>query len=150
MADNWQSPTGASGTNWFNHTASYDENESSQAFIMTSGSSYLELTRADLFCDKIRFKLGTATPVALYVDIQVYYDGAYNACYNGIFTKDVWVEKNVVPGSPGQAKTVSKVKIQLTWAGSNQGKVFEMDFNQAVVQSVIPNMMKHYKNRRAA
>jgi len=152
MADNWQSPSGGSGNQWTNINLAYDDNEyTTYAYNMDgTGNFSLELTRAALLCDKVRYKFGLMFASTLNAIIHVYYDADYHEIYNGVVETGVWVNKWVVPTNPGEAKTVSKAKLILSWPPSNQGRVYEMNFNQAVVQSVIPNMMKHYKNMRAA
>jgi len=144
----WVSPTGGSGTDWTDVANAYDENVSSFAYVAaaTGWTNYIELTVPPLLCDKIRFNV-RAWYGAISVDVDVYYEDAYHDVYQGTdFTDNTWKEKDVIPGSPGQAKVVSKMRVRFNRSISTLVKLYEVDFNQA--QSVIPNMMKHYRNMR--
>lgn len=144
----WVSPTGGGGPFWANAGNAYDENESSFAISNTGvdWSFWIELTVPPLLCDKIRFNALYNTLNVTSVEVQVYYDGTYHSVYTGAFLNHAWVEKDVIPGSPGRAKTVSKMKLRFFRITFTAAMVYEADFNQA--QSVIANMMKHYRNMR--
>jgi len=144
----WISPTGGSGTDWNDIGNAYDDNESSKAASSANiGWTYwVELTVPPLLCDKIRFKAYFGSPSVQAGVVEVYYEGAYHSVYTGDYLNRTWVEKDLIPGSPGQAKTVSKIRFMFLCGEFTVAELYEVDFNQ--VQSVIPNMMKHYRNMR--
>jgi len=144
----WMSPTGGSGTNWTNVQRAYDENESNFADSNTGvgWTGWIELTVSPLLCDMIRFKVSFIPTYYSSFEAEVYYEDGYHTIYQGGVINAAWVSKDVIPGSPGQTKVVSKMRLRFLRSVPTSGKVYEVDFNQ--VQSVILNIMKHYRNMR--
>ncbi len=144
----WMSPTGGSGTNWTNVQRAYDENESNFADSNTGvgWTGWIELTVSPLLCDMIRFKVSFIPTYYSSFEAEVYYEDGYHTIYQGGVINVAWVSKDVIPGSPGQTKVVSKMRLRFLRSVPTSAKVYEVDFNQ--VQSVIPNIMKHYRNMR--
>jgi len=145
----WVSPTGGSGTNWYNLFNARDESESSYAFNPSAPTpnwtSWVELTVPPKLCDKIRFNALYSVAITS-VEVEAYYDGAYHPVYTGVFLDHAWVEKDVIPGSPGQTKVVSKMRLRFYRVTYSDAKLYEVDFNQV---AVCPVVMRYYRNMRA-
>jgi hypothetical protein len=144
----WVTPSNTSGSMWMNPTNIRDDNETTYAMSTGGGglTPYIEATVSSIQCDKIRFKAPYDSNQNS-IEIDAYYDGAYNSVYLGAYLDNTWVEKDVVPATPGLAKEVTKMRIRFNRQSGYPAKIYEVDFNLA--QSVIPNMIKHYENMRA-
>lgn len=125
----WVSPTGHDDydTVWGNETNAYDEDTETYASTL-SETGYLGLTLTGaISCDKVRIFAADewAVPVNPEVDIDVYYDSAWNNIFSGEITKGEWVEKTISAGT----KSVDKARVRSTLTG-NEHRIFEFDFNQ--------------------
>ena len=143
----WKSPTNGSGTDWTNVPNAYDDNTGTYALEpVTAGGAWgtpIELTVDPVLCDKVRAYLFYQAWCFL-ASIDVYYDGAYHEIGNGLFSSG-WNYYDVIPGSPGQSKVVSKIRLTfLHYIIAGQTTVNEAAFN-----TVMPRLMKYYKSRRA-
>lgn len=60
---------------------------------------FLELTHAALLCSKVRYYIDPSTDAEIsLIDIDVYYDGSWHHVYEGAFTEDEWIEKDIPDG----------------------------------------------------
>jgi len=144
----WKSPTGGSGTGWSNIPNAYDEELSTYALgPATSEPVYdspVELTVSPLLCDRVRFYVYWF-PTLPFIKVEVYYEGGYHEIYIGTYIDKTWIEKDVIPGSSGQAKVISKMRLSfMHYMIVDSAKVYEAYFN-----AVMPRLMKYYKSRRA-
>ncbi len=110
--DNWVSPTGFvdPDTAWSNEGNAFDGNTGTAATASPLGdawSSYLELTHASLYCDKVRVYAEYNAININEISIDVYYSGGWHNIYEGIFADKTWVEKAI--GSTQQV-TAARVK----------------------------------------
>ena len=127
----WISPTGHidPDTQWSNEPNAYDEIEASQAASASPGhswSAFLELTHAAINCDKVRFHApfnGTQNGI----DLDVYYDGDWHHVYQGIYTSNEWVEKDL--GS-SHSVTAARVSFYNDFFAVWNVYLNEFDFNE--------------------
>ena len=126
-SDLWISPTGYNETGWTYAARSYDDDTATSTYISVSPSSwgaYLELTVSSLSCHKVRF-WAKGTDITQ-ISLDVYYSSAWHNIYEGAFTQEQWVEKEI--GST-QDVTGVRAKFYNNNAGSNQTVYFyEADF----------------------
>jgi hypothetical protein len=134
--DNWVSPTGASGTDWVNHSNTYDNDTGTCANSNDQGS-YIELTISAIVCDKVRIYAerwsdGLSATLDPDIDIDVYYDSAWHNIFSGTVTKSTWVTKTI-----GSTEVVTKAQVKCNDALllADAIRIYEFDFN-----SVVPEM----------
>jgi len=146
MADDWITPTGASGTGWSSAANSKDDNNSTYAYeynvTLASYGNWLTFTVGSMLCDKIRFDALYNTDI-LEIIIEVYYEAGWHQIYIGSYTNHAWVEKSI----PAGQKTVTQARVKFYNSTGFPGlaKMYEFDFNQVASAVVIPKMVHHYK-----
>ncbi len=129
----WVSPTGHNDPDngWNNEGNAYDGDTGTRATTpsLTVGtwSTFLELTHTAINCSKIRFFLSFLTYLLSEVDIDVYYGGAWHDVYQGGYTKDEWIEKDI----PAGEQLVTKARFRVKRAYSDGiGELNEFDFGE--------------------
>ena len=132
----WVSPTGHvdSGSHWTDESKAYDENTSTYAIydLLATGywTSFLELTHASIVCNSVRFMLPQDTHGGyIYLDIDVYYSGAWHDVYSGTFSNLTWAEKSL-----GGNFTVTALRIRV-YNGTGGGQ--SLRFHEAAFYQVV-------------
>ena len=132
----WVSPTGHvdSGSHWTDESKAYDENTSTYAIydLLATGywTSFLELTHASIVCNSVRFMLPQDTHGGyIYLDIDVYYSGAWHDVYSGTFSNLTWTEKSL-----GGNYTVTALRIRV-YNGTGGGQ--SLRFHEAAFYQVV-------------
>lgn len=108
----WVSPTGHNdpGSTWVNETQAYNEDTGDYSYQSISPSSwgtFLELTRAALNCNKVRYHIPLNHSDITEIDVDVYYEGAWHDVYQGSYTVNEWIEKDI----PAGTKSVTAARI---------------------------------------
>jgi len=128
----WLSPTGYvdADSGWTNEANAYDENTTTKALVTipaSSWSSYLELTHSAISCSKVRFNAYYYATEITQISLDVYYSDAWHNIYEGIFTLNEWVEKEI-----GSTQSVTAMRIKLynikVSQISNWTALYEADF----------------------
>lgn len=103
--EQWISPTGFSDpdSKWDDETNAYDDDTTSSATVdnipATDWSSFLELTIGGVLCDSLRYFVGSDTqPEVTLIDVDAYYNGAWNHVYSDSFTENEWITKTISGG----------------------------------------------------
>lgn len=105
VTQGWVSPTGHTAPNWGNPAYAYDGNISTLAFrvsLLNTYTEYLQLNIAAIKCSKVRVyarNTGSTPPTTPTISIDVYYDLAWHAVYEGVFTQDAWIEYAIPEGT---------------------------------------------------
>lgn len=141
MADDWQSPTGFvdPGSEWDDEAQAYDEDTGTRASRLSVPASgwtdFIELTRASLSCDKVRFWAHYYDGYIDTVDIDLYYSGGWHDLYEGAYTHDNWTEKAI-----GSTQTVTAMRLRFynDYSSAQNCRFYEADFNQVGVPSGQP------------
>lgn len=129
----WVSPTGFvdSGGVWTDETLAYDENTGTYVYasaLKSAWTDYLELTHAALDCDKIHVWVDHAIANINSIEIDVYYDSAWNNIFSGAPSSwGAWVEYAI--GST-QSVTAMRVRFYSTKASTDGCQIMEADFNE--------------------
>ncbi len=136
MPSGWISPTGHSdpGAQWSNEAKAYDgggEGGSYASVVVNEGvwSSYLELTRSSINCNKLRFSAHNLDGWAQ-IDLDVYYGGAWHDVYQGGYMNTTWVEKSL-----GGTYEVTKMRIRLyhNYTGEWSMLLYEAEFYKVIL-----------------
>jgi len=116
---------------WVSETNAYDGDTGTYAYD-TAYNNWLELIFVvPIYCDKIRLyavrRVGVEdwNPV---IDIDVYYDGGWHDVFEGMITKNTWVERTI----SGGPFIVSKARIKSTYDAVLRLKEFEFNQETAV------------------
>lgn len=128
----WESPTGHNDpdTAWSNEANAYDENTSTHANSIVGTedwSSYLELTIAAVRVDSVRFYATFVTPGPDQISIDVYYGAAWVNIYEGTFSDETWITKEILAGIQSVTKARVKFYNSHTTLGA-QARLYEFDF----------------------
>ena len=117
----WVSPTGfVDNSDWRNEARAYDGNTGTRAEEYVRG--FLDLTRAAIDCSKIRIYCQTYLSLDAVVDIDVYYEGGWHDVFEGVISRNVWVEKSI----PAGTKSVSKARVRS--ASGTEMDLWEFEF----------------------
>lgn len=124
----WVSPDGHNDADddfWTDESNAYDENEESFAYTITVGK-YLELTLSTpISCDKIQISVFDIGGIAIDLDIDVHYLGAWNNIHSGSTGGPAgWCEHEI-----GSTQTVDKARIKAN-AIDMICMLMEFDFNE--------------------
>jgi len=128
----WISPTGHNDPDgrWTSDEEAYDDDTGSYAYNSDANyDHYLELTIAELLCDKVQIYARDTIGVPSYnpdLDIDVYYSSAWHNIWSGVITKNTWVEKAI-----GSSQLVTKARIKSNTSDKNL-KLYEFDFGEAL------------------
>jgi len=113
----WTSPDAHDDpdTEWANEAQAYNDNigdfAEDSSIGMSSWSSYLELSLSTTWMgDKIRAYCSGTTADIDEIDIDAYYNGAWNDVYEGSFTQSAWVTYEV---DSGLVHEIDKIRIRL-------------------------------------
>ena len=139
MADNWVSPTGFvdPDTKWNSEGNAYDGDtgtSSTSAVIGAAWSSYLELTHAEIACNKVHFWVGGYTTV----DVDVYYGAAWHNIYSATPAFDEWVE-----AAFGSTEDVTAARVRIYQPIGGQQRtvaIFEFEFNSLMTYTKTPTI----------
>ena len=109
----WISPTGYVDVDdkWSYEERAYNNIIESYAFNSWGGvswSSFLELTHDPILCSKVAFWVSWNVDGDPEIDVDVYYDGAWNHLYQGTCARDEWVEKTLA-----EEKQITSVRFSL-------------------------------------
>jgi len=133
--DPWISPTGHNDPDgkWTDETYAYDDDTETYASNSAADyNRYLELTVAELLCDKVRIDARDKYGIPIYhpdLDIDVYYGGAWHNIWSGVITGHTWVEKAI-----GSSQLVTKARVKSNTSDKNL-YLYEFDFNKVEVCS---------------
>ena len=128
----WISPTGHNDPDgrWTSDEEAYDDDTGSYAYNSDANyDHYLELTIAELLCDKVQIYARDTIGVPSYnpdLDIDVYYSSAWHNIWSGVITKNTWVEKAI-----GSSQLVTKARIKSN-TSDKALRLFEFDFGEAL------------------
>ena len=129
----WVSPTGFVDTAnvWGTEPFAYDGNLSTyaQEGYASGWGDFLELTIAALNCDKVRHN-SQLTSALDAIDIDVYYDGAWQHVYEGAYAHFTWQEKSL---GDTYAVTAARVRYHRVPEESVRARLYEFEFNEVVV-----------------
>lgn len=133
----WISPTGDSGGDWGNRIYARDNNTDTYAetvaywgYLVWTG--FLTLTHTALYCDKIKYYIGTVE--IFEVDIDVYYSGAWHHVFQGAEALNNWHEHSL-----GGTYSVTAVRIRkrLTFLdGDFKAYFYDLQFNELFLPTV--------------
>lgn len=128
----WISPTGFvdGGGTWNSENLAYDENTGNYAYedIGSIGyGNYIELTLGSAIdCDKVQIWSERSAANVDTIDVDVYYNTAWNNIYSGALTISIFVEYAI-----GSTESVTAVRIRYsTNKKSRQARICELDFNE--------------------
>ena len=129
----WISPTGFvdSGDVWTGETLAYDENTATFAYIsLPSGwGDYLELTTAEVTCDKVQLWVGIVNTQVTTIEVDVFYNSGWDNIYSGAIVIGSFQE---YPIGSQQSVTAMRVRFYATKA-ARQAEIYEADFNEVGV-----------------
>lgn len=127
----WVSPTGHNDPDgvWNYEEWAYDDDTESTANAFSVGAGkYLELTRAAIYCNKVRIWADEWLSPTHYnpdIDIDVYYGDGWHNIWSGVITGREWIEKSI-----GSTQLVTKAQVKFNTAGRNTYRIYEFDFNK--------------------
>ena len=136
----WTSPTGFvdGDSAWNNEANTYDDDTSTNADTSTA-DSYLELTHASLYCDKVRI-FATEEEVSFPfnyhdpdISIDVYYSLDWHNIFSGSITHDTWIEKEI-----GSTQQVTAARVKADSITYNSVLFWEFDFHATTAVTYIP------------
>jgi len=133
----WVTPTGHNDPDdkWSFEEYAYDGETGPWYAVTTFTGYYLELTLTSAIdCDKTRIWVGAPSGDA-YIDVDVYYDGAWNNIHSGAITESQWVELSI-----GATKSVNKARVKWN-SGTVQIEVYEFAFGQVLEVSRERNIL---------
>ena len=110
----WVLPTGHVDTDdkWSSEERAYDNviigSSAYNNWGVVSWSSFLELTHDSILCSKVAFWVSWDMTVDPQIDVDVYYDGAWNHLYQGTCARAEWVEKTLA-----EEKQITSVRFSL-------------------------------------
>jgi len=136
----WVSPTGHYDEYncWYNEGLAYDDDEGTRAHTNNYNLG-LQLTHAALQCDKIRIMARRYITPSYYdpnVAVDVYYGGEWHEIYDGLITKDIWVEMPI-----GSTESVDAAKVR--WMNNNDSfHLWEFDFNEVEAPPVVKTLVQ--------
>jgi len=128
----WISPTGHDDPDgaWINESDAYDDDtETDASNSAVSYGYYLELTIAEILCDKVRIYAQDSGGVPKYdpdLDIDVYYGGDWHNIWSGAITRLFWIEKAI-----GSSQLVTKARVKSNTSDRNL-LLYEFDFGEAL------------------
>ena len=136
----WVSPTGFSDPDsaWNNEAAAYDDDTDRSAYTSIA-DSYLELTHASLYCDKVRIfaiEVEISQPYSFYdpdISIDVYYLDGWHNIFSGSITHDTWIEKEI-----GSTQQVTAARVKADSITYNSVLFWEFDFHATTAVTYIP------------
>jgi len=124
----WVSPTGFvdSGNVWTDEPLAYDGNTVTFAFVAVPAGwcDYLELTIAQILCDKVQLWVGIVNTQVTIIEVDVYYLAWYNI-YSGVIVTGSFVEYAI-----GSEELVTAMRVRFSSTKANrQAEVYEAEFN---------------------
>lgn len=131
-AGRWLNPTSYSDPDedWTNEANAYDGDTATYATVAFAGagvwSGYLELIRAAVLCDKVRF-YALQTDTRITIDLDLYYGDAWHDLYEGTFAGSEWVEKAL---SAEQSVTKARIRMKCSEVTPTSGRLYEFDFHE--------------------
>ena len=134
----WESPTSYNDPSsaWTDDEFAYDDYTDTFAYDENVGagawSAWLELNIAAIQCDKVRFNAGAETDT---IELQAYYNSAWQAVYTGTFLSNEWVEK-ALGGT--YSVTASRMRFKNNDVVSRDASINEFDFWQVEAGAAQP------------
>lgn len=128
----WVSPTGFvdGGGVWTDEPKAYDEDTLTFASVSCPAGwcDYLELTIAEITCDKVRLWMGRVNTQVQQVAVDVYYNSAWDPIYSGAFVIGSFQEFAI-----GSEQLVTAMRIRFFSSKANrQAEIYEAEFNEVV------------------
>lgn len=134
MADNWISPDSIedTGENWISGSLYkvIDGNHNTYGYCDALNPGFWThavemILDVGIQCDKIEIKVNcwddeNEENYNGYVDIEVYWDGAYHDIYEGVISYGVVTEKDI---DSGNTHLVTKVKVNCKYVGNDEDQV---------------------------
>lgn len=136
----WVSPTGFvdGGSVWTDEPLAYDEDTLTFAYVdcPLGWCDYLELTIAEITCDKVRLWMGRVNTQVTDVAVDVYYNEAWDNIYEGPIVVGSFQEFAI-----GSEQLVTAMRIRFFASkASRQAEIYEADFNDAGLVPDISNL----------
>lgn len=124
----WVSPTGFvdGGGVWTDEPLAYDDDTLTFAYVNCplGWSDYLELTLAEIICDKVQLWMGRVNTQVTDVEVDVYYSSAWHNIYSGAIVVGSFQEFAI-----GSEQSVTAMRIRFSASKANrQAEVNEADF----------------------
>ena len=124
----WVSPTGFvdSGNVWTDETLAYDNNTLTFAYVSCPAGwcDYLELTIAEITCDKVQIWMGIVNTQVTTVEVDVFYNSTWNNIYSGAIVTGSFQEFAI-----GSEQLVTAMRVRFSASKTNrQAEVYEADF----------------------
>jgi len=140
----WVSPTGFvdGGSVWTDEPLAYDEDTLTFAYVSCPAGwcDYLELTIAEITCDKVRLWMGRVNTQVEDVAVDVYYNSAWDNIYSGSFVVGSFQEFAI-----GSKQLVTAMRIRFFSSKANrQAEIYEAEFNEVVPLPSIINTPDNY------
>jgi len=135
-ASTWVSPIGFDDPDiaWFNETLAYDSNAATSAVTTANvppldWSSYLVLTTEAMTIDSIRFDALSTPGLVDIIDLEVYYDDAWNELYEGGYDSHVWDTHDI-----GVEVETTQVRMRFYHSGGvgDQAIVYEVELHRVI------------------
>jgi len=132
-AATWVSPTShidADGK-WLSPEKAYDgllSTFAGQDYVVADWGPYLQLLINEVYIDKVKFYAKRYADETTKVDVDAFYDGVWNDVYEGVFTDEVWVEKDILIAR----QLISKARIRFESTAAIQYRrpyLYEFMFN---------------------
>ena len=130
----WVTPDSHSdpSSDWDNETNAYDDDTATFAQETPSGINtwgvYLELLFDEaIYCDGVRFDAYYTKSTVNQIDIDLYYNSAWNDLYQGAYTNHTWVEKSI-----GSTEKVEKARVRFYHDSEDYprpARLYEFDFD---------------------
>lgn len=123
MANDWKSPTGASGYGWVNASRVYDDNLGT--FAHTGLDDWLEIYYSGgLWCDKVQIyaSMGGFEDQDPNIKLDVFYGGNWHNILTATIPLKIWI-----PVSIGSTQFVTKARVSRNVV--DRLNIYEFDFN---------------------
>jgi len=124
----WVSPTGFVDpeAEWEDEADAYDGSIYTFAYHRPPRywGDYLELTHAAMDCNKVRYYVSTHEYITQ-ISVDVYYGDDWHNIYEGAFTNDEWIEKEI---GTTESVTAARVKFYCLWGNGYSAYLNEFEF----------------------
>lgn len=146
----WTSPTGFvdSEAGWVDETKAYDGDTATFTYgdvTAQSWGDYLELTHSAIDVQYIKLKPSGENGNITKIDIDAYYDSAWNNVYEGTLTLGSWITKDL-----GDVESVTSVRVRF-WnnhaSTTYYGSLYELYFGVVASFSETPTAFANYNDK---
>jgi len=140
LGEAWSLATSNTANGWTDPTKSYDDNITSYAYYTVFGctwSPFIELSIGEIRSNGIRFYAAQKFAFLDFldlIDIDLYYDGAYQHLYEGSFAVNTWTTKST---AEFHNVTGMQVRFHNATGGGIRAYLKEAQFNSVVTQTSV-------------